>query len=159
MEPATRIYEWEARIAGGVGDGSGAFVGFPWDLRECFGKANLVPVQVEFDGIPYRGSIANMGTGPCIGLLKDIRAKLGKQHGDTVKVRLWLDTEPRVVEAPEDLAAALTGTPAAQAVWDKLSTSHRREYAKWIEEAKKAETRSSRVAKALALLQEGKKLK
>src|SRR6185369_3965262 len=115
-----RIFEWDGIISGGVGDGSGAFVGFPWDTKECFGKSNLVPVRVEFDGHPYRGSIANMGSGPCIGMLKEIRAKLGKSHGDTVKVRLWLDTEPRVVEAPDQLAAAMKSAPAAQAVWDKL---------------------------------------
>lgn len=159
MEDPNRVYEWQALISGGQGDGSGAFVAFPWDPKACFGKANLVPVRVEFDGIPYRGSIANMGSGPCVGLLKDIRTQLGKQAGDTISVRLWLDTEPRTVEAPADLQAALDGDPSALAAWQGFSLSHRREYVGWIEEAKKAETRASRVEKARALIAENKKLK
>lgn len=153
------VYEWQAVLVGGTGDGSGAFIAFPWDPKQCFGKANLVPVHVEFDGEPYRGSIANMGSGPCLVVLKAIRDKIGKQAGDTVSVRLWLDTEPRLVEPTPDLAKALGGEPGAQAAWDKLSTSHRRKYVRWIEDAKRDETRASRVAKAVVLLTEGRPLK
>jgi len=57
---------------------SGAYVLFPFNPLTCFGKKNLVPVECTFDGIPYRGSIANMGAGPCIGVLKAIREQLDK---------------------------------------------------------------------------------
>jgi len=149
-----KVFEWDALIV--EGGGGGAFVRFPWDLKQEFGKANLVPVRVDWEGEAYHGSLANMGTGPLLVVLKSIREKIGKQPGDTVHVKLWHDTAPRTVETPEDLALALADQPAAQATWDRLSNSHRREYVRWITEAKKAETRASRVAKALGLLTEGR---
>lgn len=154
----TQVYEWTATLGGGgQGDGSSAFLAFPYNPKECFGKANLVPVWIDFEGEVYRGDIANMGAGPCIVMVKAIRQKLGKGPGDQVRVRLWHDTEPRVVEAPADLAAALVTDPAAQAFWDKLSPGNRRLYVVWIEDAKKPETRTKRVNQAVADLAEGKK--
>jgi hypothetical protein len=159
MEDPKKIYEWTALIGGGTGDGSGAFIPFPWDLKTSFGKGNLVPAWMEFDGEPYRGIIANMGSGPCIVLVKAIRQKIGKNGGDTVAIRLWLDTEPRIVEAPDDLKASFETNPLATEAWEKFSPSRRKEYVQWIESAKRAETRTDRVTKATALIAEGKKLK
>ncbi len=85
-----KIYEYNAVIQ--PVDKGGAYVAFPYDIRSEFGKGR-VKVHTTFDGIPYDGSIVNMGvTNPdgsvcyIIGVLKDIRAKIGKQPGDTVKV-------------------------------------------------------------------------
>jgi hypothetical protein len=158
MDDQPKVYEWTAPLGtGGSGDGSGAFFLFPWDTKECFGKANLVPVWAEFDGEPYRGSLANMGEGPCIVMLKQIREKLGKKPGDLVTIRLWLDTEPRVVEAPADLAEALVPHGAAQAFWDKLSPGNRRLFVNWIDDAKRPETRANRVAKTVEKMARGEK--
>ena len=75
-----------------ISDNGGAYVIFPWDIREVFGKGR-VKVYAEFDGIPYNGSIVNMGVkdsqgNVCyiIGLLKSIREKLGKRDGDSIHV-------------------------------------------------------------------------
>jgi hypothetical protein len=72
----------------------GAFVPFPYDVREEFGKGR-VKVHATFDGEPYDGSVVNMGVknddgSICyvIGILKDIRAKIEKQPGDTVAVTI-----------------------------------------------------------------------
>lgn len=154
-----QVYEWDALIVSSGGEGAGSFVAFPWDPKTCFGKANLVPIRAEFDGQPYRGSIANMGTGPCLIVLKEIRDKIGKQAGSTVKVRLWLDTEPRTVEAPDDLATAIGQNPLAEDAWTRLANSHRKEYVRWIDGTKNPETRASRIAKAVSMLAEGKKRK
>jgi hypothetical protein len=137
--------------------GSGAFVTIPFDLEQAFGKKR-VPVQAAFDGEPYRGLVVRMG-GECHMLIvrKDIREKIGKQAGDTVHVTLAEDTEPRVVEVPPDLRAALDGDAAAAATFDRLSYTHRREYVQWIEDAKREETRRNRVTKAVGMLREGKK--
>lgn len=83
-----KIYEFEAEIKK-VPDIDGAYIEFPYDVREEFGKGR-VKVHAEFDGEPYDGSLVRMKT-PChiLGLRKDIRAKIGKQAGDTVKVRLF----------------------------------------------------------------------
>ena len=88
------IYEYDAKImASEIGKG-GAYVVFPYDVREEFGKGR-VKVSVTFDGEHYDGSIVNMGVknpdgSVCyiIGILKDIRAKIGKQPGDTVRVTI-----------------------------------------------------------------------
>ncbi len=133
-------------------DGSTAcFVEFPWPLKALYGRGNLVPVEARWDDrVTYRGSLAMMG-GECALLVcrKDVLAQLGKQAGDTVHVTVTLDLAPREVEVPEALARALDGDPAAREAWETLSPSCRREYAEWIAEAKRDETRDSRVAKAL----------
>ena len=83
-------YEFEAAIR--EEEDGGAYVVFPWDIREEFGRGR-VKIRAEFDGIPYEGSIVNMGLKDengnvlyLIGVLKSIRKALGKGNGDTVKV-------------------------------------------------------------------------
>jgi hypothetical protein len=130
----------------------GAYVSFPYDPMTCFGKKNLIPIECTFDGHPYRGSIANMGAGPCIGILKAIREELDKGPGDSVHVVVWQDTTPRQVEVPPDLAAALKENPTAATAWERLSFSHKREYINVILDTKKAETRRARVQKTVDAL-------
>ncbi|MCL2821176.1 MAG: DUF1905 domain-containing protein [Oscillospiraceae bacterium] len=86
-----KTYEFEAVIQK-VPDIDGAYVAVPYNIKEKFGKGRL-PVRATFDGLSYDGSIVNMGVknpdgGVCyiIGIRKDIRAKIGKQPGDMVKV-------------------------------------------------------------------------
>lgn len=82
-----RIYEFDAVIKK-VPDIDGAYIEFPYDVRAEFGKGR-VKVRATFDGESYDGSLVRMET-PChiIGLLKAIRAKIGKQAGDTVRVTI-----------------------------------------------------------------------
>ena len=84
-------YEFDA-VLHEIPEKGGAYIIFPWDIRQEFGKGR-VRADVLFDGIPYTGSIVNMGVNNedgsicyIIGIRKDIRAKIGKQPGDTVKV-------------------------------------------------------------------------
>ena len=86
-----KVYEFQAVIEP-VPDKGGAYICFPYDIREEFGKGR-VKVNVTFDGEPYCGSIVNMGVknsdgSVCyiIGIRKDIRGKIGKQPGDEVSV-------------------------------------------------------------------------
>jgi len=88
----TKTYEFDAKIKSSEIGKGGAYVAFPYDIREEFGKKR-VSVHATFDGEPYDGSIVNMGVknpdgSPCyiIGILKEIRAKIGKQPGDAVHV-------------------------------------------------------------------------
>ena len=83
----SKTYEFDAEIKK-VPDIDGAYVEIPFDVKAEFGKGR-VPVSATFDGVPYDGSVVRMGT-PChiIGLRKDIRAKIGKQPGDKVRVTL-----------------------------------------------------------------------
>lgn len=84
----TKIYEFEAIIKK-VPDLDGAYVEIPFDVKKEFGKSRLL-VHATFNGYPYEGQVVRMGT-PChiIGIRKDIRAKIGKLPGDTIKVQLW----------------------------------------------------------------------
>lgn len=80
-----KTYEFEADILK-VDGIDGAYVEFPFDVRAEFGKGR-VKVHATFDGHPYDGSLVRMGTpGHIIGLRKDIRAAIGKQPGDRVRV-------------------------------------------------------------------------
>lgn len=86
-----RIYEFDA-VLHEVPDKGGAYIAFPWDIRREFG-AGRAKVHAEFDGIPYDGSIVNMGVKDAdgnavyiIGVLKRIRQALGKREGDAVHV-------------------------------------------------------------------------
>ena len=82
------IYEFDAVIQK-VPDIDGAYLEFPFDVRQEFGKGR-VKVHAQFDGVDYDGSLVRMGTpGHIIGIRKEIRAKLEKQPGDRVHVVLW----------------------------------------------------------------------
>ena len=133
------------------GDG-GAFVRIPSDVEQAFGKKR-VKVKATIDGEPYRGPLVRMGE-PChiLGVLKEIREKIGKTFGDEVEVTLEEDTEPRVVEVPPDLQQALDRDPVAKAAFQKMPYAHQREYVRVILEAKREETRRSRIAKAIEML-------
>jgi hypothetical protein len=151
--------EFEATLLRSDSSGAACFVDFPWNLKETYGKGNLVPVRVLWDGrVEYQGSLAMMG-GDCAMLLcrKDVVAKLGKKAGDRVHVRVVLDTTPREVETPEDLRAAMDDVTFAS--WNALSVSVRRDYVAWITEAKREETRQRRVAQAVPMIAERRKLK
>lgn len=89
-------FEYDATLRE-VPDSGGAYVPFPWNIRELFGKGR-VRVHAEFDGAPYDGSIVNMGVkhpdgSVCyiIGATKAIRARIGKKDGDTVHVVIKAD--------------------------------------------------------------------
>lgn len=82
-----KLYEFEAVIKK-VPDINGAYIEFPYDVREEFGKGR-VKVHATFDGAEYDGSLVRMKTpGHIIGIRKDIREQIGKQPGDTIKVTI-----------------------------------------------------------------------
>jgi len=137
--------------------GGGAFVTVPFDVEHVFGKKR-VAVNATIDGVPYRGSLVRMG-GEChvLGVLKEIRASIGKQVGDIVEVVVEEDTAPRVVELPGDLADALRQQSVAARAFEALSFSHQREYVAWIVEAKQPATRERRIRKAIEMLSRGEK--
>jgi uncharacterized protein YdeI (YjbR/CyaY-like superfamily) len=97
-----------------------------------------------------------MGGESMVGLNREVREGAGVQAGDNVDVVLELDTAPREVEVPAALAEALAGDAQAKANFESLAYTHRREYAQWIEEAKREETRQRRIGQALEMLRQGK---
>ena len=150
-------HEFEVVLEAGDGDG-GVFVVVPFSVQEVYGTRGRVPVQATFDGYPYQGSITPLGDGHhALHLLKQIRKAIDKTIGDTVRVTLSRDVAERKMEAPADLAAKLATEPAAAAYFAKLAYTHQREYVRWLEGAKKPETRTRRLAETVEMLAQGRK--
>lgn len=134
-----------------VRDGSMCFIPVTFDPKAVFGKVRA-PVRVTVNGYTYRSTIAAMGGPPFIPLRRSNREAAGLQGGETLRVRLELDTEPREVKPPADLVAALKAAPPAWHRWRELSYSHQREYAEAIAEAKKPDTRARRIEAAVGAI-------
>src|ERR1044072_6314550 len=137
--------------------GGGAFVEVPFDVEKVFGSKRP-KVKAMIEGIPYRGTLMRMGS-EChiLGVLKDIREQIGRSFGDEVTVTVEPDTEPRVIEIPQGLMKELKKDKEAKAFFDKLSYTHQKEYVRWVEEAKREETRQNRIVKTIEMLKKGKK--
>jgi uncharacterized protein YdeI (YjbR/CyaY-like superfamily) len=89
--------------------------------------------------------------------LLGVNAENRAAAGDELDVEIALDTQPREVTVPDDLAAAIDADHKASATFDDLSYTHRKEWVRWVEESKKPETRQTRVEKTVAALHEGKR--
>jgi hypothetical protein len=147
-----------AVIQRGSARNSWAYIEFPYDLKDTFGVGNLVPFTAEFDGrVRYRGSLAKMG-GPkaMILLRKDVKTELGKDPGDKVNVIVRLDDKPRTIEVANDIKQALINANQLEK-FERLAFTHRKEYIRWIEDAKRPGTRLSRINKACEMLSADKK--
>ena len=130
-----------------VRDGSMCIVPVPFDPVLLFGKVRA-PVKVTLNGYTYRSTIAAMGGPPCIPLRRSNREASGLEGGETIEVRLDLDTEERVIKPPADFVKALKAMPPAWERWRELSYSHQREHVEAIEGAKAPETRARRIERA-----------
>ncbi len=118
--------------------------------------AKRFPVAVTINGYNWRTTVTRMGGEFLVGLNRAVREGAGVEVGDTVEAQLELDTAPREVEVPDALASGLADDPAARDAFEALAYTHRKEFARWVEEAKRDETRQRRVAQALEMLREGK---
>ena len=131
-----------------VRDGSSCFIPLAFDPKNVFGRVRA-PVKVTLNGHTFRSTIAAMGGPPCIPLRRSHREAAGLEGGESVEVRVELDTEARVVTPPADLVRALEALPSAWERWSALSYTHRREHVESIETAKTPETRARRIARAV----------
>ncbi|TZF95981.1 DUF1905 domain-containing protein [Chryseobacterium panacisoli] len=141
------------------GEMNAAFVEFPFSTEELFSKKGQVKIKALFDdNVEYRGSLAKMKS-DChiLGLTQEVRKKLGKTFGDEVSVSLTEDKEERVVEVADDIVSVFNENPGAKILFDKMSYTHKKEYIRWIEEAKKPETRENRKIKMIQMILDGKK--
>lgn len=140
-------------------DSTATGITVPFDVQKTFGTRARVPVRGTINGFPYRSSIFPMGKDGChmMAVNRGMREGAKAKAGDLVSVVMERDNEPRVVTPPADFARALKASQAALAAWERLSYTHRKEYAKAIEEAKKPETRARRIEKAIAALAAAKK--
>jgi hypothetical protein len=120
------------------------------------GQGQRPPVRVTIGSYSYRTTVARLGGRFLVPLSTENRAAAGVAAGDEVEVDLELDNTPREVEVPADLAAALGQDDAALANFEALPYSHRKEWVRWVTEAKKPDTRTTRITKTVQSLHEGK---
>ena len=147
-----KVYEFEAKILQ-PDDKVGAYIEFPYNLEDEFSRIGWIRVVATFDGFEYRGALANMGMGCHILIVpKKIRAEIGKKHGDLIKVTIVEDTEPRIIEVPDDFNELLSINEGAKIEFDKLSYTKRKDIIDSINDAKKEETRERRKLKAIEKL-------
>jgi hypothetical protein len=123
----------------------------PAKVVEQLGGGKRAPVKVTLEGYSYRSTLAVMAGKFMVGVAAEHRAAAGVSGGDTVDVELELDTSPREVAVPADLAAALAKAGRSKAFAD-LAPSYRKEHVRSVEEAKAAETRARRIAKIVQQL-------
>ena len=143
-------YKFKAKIE--AGDGGGAYVFFPYDTGKEFATQGKVPVKAAFNGVPYAGSLIKYGHPQhMLAVLKAIREQTGKGPGDTIEVVVWRDEEVRTLEVPAQFEK-LMKKQGLLPFFEKLSYTHRKEYCRWIAEAKKQETRLQRLTKASEML-------
>ena len=127
----------------------------PFDLKEAFGRARP-PVKVTIRGHTWRTTPGVYdGVGHVV-VNREVKAATGVDAPDRVRVAMELDTEPRTVRVPADLRAALRADEGAAKAFAALSFTHRREYVAWVEEAKRPETRSRRIAATVERVREGR---
>lgn len=128
----------------------------PPEVVAALGGGRRPPVTITLGGHSYRTTIAVMGGRSLVPLSAENRQAAGVVAGDEVDVSIELDSAPREVAVPDYLAAALAAEPGAQRFFDGLSFTHRKEWVRWVTEAKRAETRVERVARTLDALRAGR---
>jgi bacteriocin resistance YdeI/OmpD-like protein/uncharacterized protein DUF1905 len=129
----------------------------PADVVEALASGKRPAVVVTVGGHSYRTTVAPMSGRFFVPLSAENRSAAGVAAGDEVDVQIESDTQPREVEVPADLQDALSQNDTARAHFDGLSYTHRKEWVRWIEEAKKPETRATRLTKTVDALAAGKR--
>ena len=129
----------------------------PDEVVSALGAGKRAPVRVSVGGHTYRTTVASMGGRFLVPLSAENRTAASVSAGQEVDVSIEADVAPREVTVPADLADALAEDHDAQAFFDALAYSHRKEWVRWIEESKKIETRTSRIVRAVESLRAGKR--
>jgi hypothetical protein len=134
-----------------IGNNTGIEV--PAEVVAALDAGKRPSVVVNVNGYEYRSTVAPMGGKYLLPFSADRRKESGIAGGDAIDVELTLDTAPRTVEIPEDLKAALGASRTAATAWQKLSYTHQKEHVWSVLDAKKAETRTRRIAAVIAKLE------
>jgi hypothetical protein len=149
-----KVHEFEAVVGGG--EGRLPLVELPFDVKEAYGTARP-KVKATVNDVTLRTTVSVYGGRSYVGFRKEIQEAAGIRIGDRVRVRIEPDVEPRKIDVPDDLARALEKDRAASETFEGLSYTHRKEYAQWVEAAKRPPTRERRVEKTIEMLRAGTK--
>jgi bacteriocin resistance YdeI/OmpD-like protein/uncharacterized protein DUF1905 len=129
----------------------------PVDVPQFFGTRARVPIRGTINGYPFRSSLMPCGGRRMMPVNRKLCEGAGVQPGDIVNVVMERDEEERTVEVPAVLKKQLAKNKAAQANWENLSFTHKKEMALSITGAKQDETRTRRLAKIMKILETGAK--
>ena len=132
--------------------GTTAGIKIPPEIVESLGSGKKPAVKVTINGKTYQSTVAVMGGDYMVGVSAENRKLTETKAGDEVDVTLELDSEPRVYELPEDLAAALAAKPGATEAFHASAPSKRKEFVRQVNDAKSQETRDRRIATIVANL-------
>jgi bifunctional DNA-binding transcriptional regulator/antitoxin component of YhaV-PrlF toxin-antitoxin module len=136
---------------------SGYFT-IPFSVHEVFGKKSGVKVKVKINGIEHRGYLMPQGDGThCMGFKKELREKMKISYGDKITVEMEEDTEKRIIVVPLELESIFNKNKSAKKYFESLSFTNQNEYIKWINSARRCETRKERINQSIVKLKLGKK--
>ena len=128
----------------------------PDEVIEALGAGRKPPVTVRVNGYSYRSTVATVDGRFMVSFSSEHRTASGLVGGDEVDVEIELDTAPREIDMPADLAAALDAEPAARQTFDRLSNSLKRYHVDQVTGAKTDETRRRRIERSVAVLRVGR---
>jgi hypothetical protein len=128
----------------------------PPEVIKSLDAGKVPPVALTVNGYAYRSTVAVVGGQYMVGFNADHRAASGIKAGDVFDVEIHVDREPRTVEVPADLAAALDAEPRARATFEQISNSNKRWHVAPVTGAKTADTRQRRIDKSIAMLRDGR---
>ncbi len=136
--------------------GGGAYVELPAEVLQALGGGAQFRVTGALNGVDFSSSTMGLGGGRvCLGVHKATRQAANVEIGDLVDVRVERDERPRELTIPDELAEGLASDAVAAEAFERLSFTHRREYAQWVSEAKRPETKARRVTQTLEKLRNG----
>ena len=157
FEPGDGPFHFKTKLVG-VDNMESAAMRPPFDVPATFGTKARVPVRGTINGAAFRSSLCNMGDGYFMVVNKELRAAAQCKAGDTVDIVLERDREERVIETPDEIKKAVSANKTAQATWESLSFTHKKEWVRAVADAKKEETRRARIEKLVAAMKEGKRM-
>jgi len=147
-----KTYKFQAKIE--PANGGGAYVFFPYDTQQEFSTKSKIPIQAIIGGIPYTGSLTPYGKPQhMLHISKAIRQQTGKDIGEQIEIELWKDNQTRTIEVPKHFQSLLE-QEGLQPFFESLSYTHRKEYIRWLTEAKTEATKSKRLTKAVEMLKQ-----
>lgn len=157
FQPGDGPFRFKTKLAG-VEKMESAAMRPPFDVPTVFGTKARVPVRGTINGAPFRSSLCNMGDGFFMVVNKELRTAAKCKAGDSVEVVLERDREERVIETPDEIKKALSASKKAEATWEALSFTHKKEWVGAVTEAKREETRRARIEKLIAAMKVGKRV-
>jgi len=153
---AGKKLRFEGRIKGKEA-GVVAAITPPVDVLEFFGTRGRVPIRGTINGFPFRSSLMPMGGCHMMPVNRALCQGAGAEPGDIVEVVIERDEDTRTVQAPPELQRELAKSKKAQANWEKLAFTQKKEMANSVRQAKREETRTRRLAKVMQVLKTGAK--